>query len=201
MNKLVLVAALMMICFTSFGEVYKWTDSQGNVHFSDTPHEGAEQLKMPETQSYSSPKSKKESDANEHNEDSESQVSGESEAEVSGESESQDNFYTRVEITQPSSEGTVRNNQGNVVVAVEVEPVLLKKDNVRIVFDGQPLGKPQHSLTFQLNGINRGSHTIAVQVLSSDDNVIKTSSTITFYMHRPRVGMGSEGKAGGNPSN
>lgn len=189
MNKLVLVASLMIMFSASFAEVYKWTDSQGNVHFSDTPHEGAEQLKIPESQSYSPPASPK-SDSKVQNDDSESQGISDS--------ESQDDFYTKVEITQPSSEATIRNNQGHVVVAAQVEPVLLKEDSVQIIYDGTPIGKPQHSLIFQLNGIVRGAHTIAIQILSPRKTVKKTSSPVTFYMHRPRVGMGSEGKPAGN---
>ncbi|KGP63466.1 hypothetical protein EP47_05615 [Legionella norrlandica] len=172
MNKLVSFVLLMMIICCSHAQIYKWTDSQGVVHFSDKPHEGAEKVKIPETQTYTPP---------------ENGSGGSSEPkEVKKEEEEK---YTRLEIIQPQNEATIRNNQGYVVVAVQIEPDLSSGDNLQLIFDGAPLGDPQPNLLFQLNGIYRGSHTIAVQVLNANGEVVKTSESITIYMHRPRVGM------------
>lgn len=39
MNKNIILAALILpvIMFPAFAEIYKWTDSEGNVHFGDRP--------------------------------------------------------------------------------------------------------------------------------------------------------------------
>lgn len=174
MNKPVLFVFLMMAICISNAQIYKWTDSQGVVHFSDKPHEGAEKVKIPEAQTYTPP------------------------ADDAGGAPQQDNVkqkededkYTKLEIIQPQNEATIRNNQGYVVVAVQIEPDLSQGDNLQIIFDGSPLGDPQPNLLFQLNGIYRGSHTIAVQVLNAKGDVLKTSDSITIFMHNPRVGMG-----------
>lgn len=188
MNKLALVVSFMVIFCTSFAGIYKWTDSQGNVHFSDTPHEGAVQLNIPESQSYSPPSSAP------RNPDSGSKNKESSESDAS---EPPEDFYTKVEVIQPENEATIRNNQGYVAIAAQIEPDLLKSDNVQVLFDGAALGKPQHNVSFQLNGINRGSHTLSIQIIRND-TIIKTSSSITFYMQRPRVGMGAQGKRPNN---
>lgn len=179
MNKLVLVVSFLMIVGASYAQVYKWTDAQGNVHFSDTPHEGAEQLKIPETQTYSPPASQLPSPP-----------------QTEDKLDDKKHTYTTVNITQPDNEGTIRNNQGYVAVALQLEPELFPGDMVQMIFDGAPLGAPQPNLKFQLNGINRGSHTITVEVIDSNGDVVNTSNTVTFFMHRPRVGMAAGGKGG-----
>lgn len=174
MNKLILAVVFMLTICTSYAQIYKWVDSQGVVHFSDHPHPGSEQIKIPETQSYSSPVLKT-GDEPQKNEKTEINAS--------------EHKYTKISIMQPLNEATIRNNQGSVVVSVELEPVLQEGDNLQIIFDGTPLGDPQPNLIFQLNGIYRGSHTLAVQVINSTGEVIQTSDSITIFMQRPRVGM------------
>lgn len=177
MNKLFLVAALMMMMCTSHAEVYTWTDSQGVVHFSDSPHPGAEKLKIPEDQSYSapSPSSPKQDVAPDHEENNKSEKS--------------DKSYTKIAIREPLNQATIRNNQGYIVVSIELEPKLSEGDNLQMIFDGAPLGDPQPNTIFELNGIYRGSHTLAVQVVNAGGEVLLTSDPITIFMQRPRVGM------------
>ncbi|MCL9684608.1 DUF4124 domain-containing protein [Legionella maioricensis] len=179
MNKLFLLAALIMMTCTSHAEVYTWTDSQGVVHFSDNPHPGAEKLKIPDDQSFSTP--------------SPSSSSPKQEVtpvqEENNTSEKSDRTYTKIAIRDPLNQATIRNNQGYVVVSVELEPKLSEGDNLQILFDGAPLGDPQPNTIFELNGIYRGSHTIAVQVVNANGEVLLTSDPITIFMQRPRVGM------------
>lgn len=173
MNKLILAVLLMSTIFASHAEVYKWTDSQGVIHFSDSPHDGAETVKLPQSQTYSpstpqkdlEPQHEEELDAVEHKP------------------------YTKIAITQPHNEETIRNNQGVVSVSVALEPALAQGDKVQLLFDGSPLGDPKPNLSFELNGINRGSHTITVKVLNSNGEELITSDTITIFMQRPRVNM------------
>ena len=175
MKKLLLAVTCMLLICASYAQIYKWIDSQGVVHFSDRPHPGSEQIKIPDAQSYTPP-------VKQSGSDTENQEKKET-------STSEEHKYTKIGIVQPLNEATIRNNQGYVVVAVELEPALAQGDNLQIIFDGAPMGDPQPNLLFQLNGIYRGKHTIAVQVINSEGEVLLTSDSITIFMHRPRVGM------------
>lgn len=166
---------LVIVSMASYAEIYKWTDSQGNVHFSDKAHEGAEKIKIPDAPSYSSPSS------NPAMEEPKSQLQDNADA---------SHEYKKIAISQPENEATIRNNQGYVAVAVQIEPDLIEGDELQLLFDGAPIGEPQKGLLFQINGIYRGSHRIAVQVQDEDGNVLLTSEPITIYMHRPRINMG-----------
>ncbi|MCW8385821.1 DUF4124 domain-containing protein [Fluoribacter dumoffii] len=173
MNKFLVSLSLMMCICISYAQIYKWTDSQGNVHFSDTPHEGAEIITIPEEQSYSSP-----------NPSSTSTPKEEDEQPVKLK-----HTYTKIEIAQPKPGATIRNNQGFVEISVEVEPELFPGDQLQLIYDNAPLGKPQTNPLFEVNGMYRGSHTFAVQIVDADENVLETSEPITIYVFRPRVGM------------
>ena len=171
LTKLVLIVSLTTIVYASYAQVYKWTDSQGGVHFSDHPHAGAEIIKMPDVQSYIPPSISNPSTTRQDKEGTDSTLGS----------------YIKVEITQPENKATIRNNQGYLVVAVQLDPELSKGDTLQMVFDGASLGDPQTSLSFELNGVYRGTHTIAVQVLNAGGGIIKSSETITFFMHRTHL--------------
>ncbi|MDI1351158.1 MAG: DUF4124 domain-containing protein [bacterium] len=172
MNKLVLCGILTLFFCTSYAQIYKWTDEQGVVHFSDHPHQGSEKIKIPEVQAYSPPSPLK------------TEIPP-----IEPSSEKKDSAYQSITITQPLNESTIRNNDGYVAAAVQVLPDLIKGDNLQLLFDGAPMGEPQPNVLFQLNGIFRGKHTIAVKIVDEKGETIMTSDTITFYMFRPRVGM------------
>ena len=156
-------------------DIYRWVDSNGEVHFSDQPRTGAEKLNLPSAQTYSPPQ------ATTGNENSNTNTNNDAKKAPF--------TYKLVKIIQPQADETLRNNQGMVSVAVELEPGLRKSDKVQLVFDGKDIGNPENSTVITLTNVLRGSHTVAVNVLSSEGNVISTSDSVTFFMHRPRVNM------------
>lgn len=168
------VAVFMLLAMHCLqAQIYKWTDSDGIVHFSDIPHVGATTIKLPEVKKNNSsvnPLLDKEPVA--------SSVTTNSTAN-----------YRDIAITAPKNDATIRNNQGYVPVIVSIEPELKPGDLIQILFDGEPLGKPKASMISAINDIKRGTHTIAASVVDKDGGVIKTSEAVTIYMHRPMVGM------------
>ncbi|KTD68034.1 MULTISPECIES: DUF4124 domain-containing protein [Legionella] len=173
MNKFFVFLSLTMVICASYAQIYRWTDSQGNVHFSDTPHPGAEVITIPDAQSFSSPTPSTAPTEPEH---------GEHAVKLK-------HTYTKLAIAQPQTSTTIRNNQGFVAVTVEVEPDLFPGDKLQLIYDNGALGEPQRNPVFEVNGMYRGTHTLAVQILDADGNVIETSDPITIYVFRPRVGM------------
>lgn len=168
----------LLISIPAGATIYRWTDSSGQVHFTDEPHEGAVTVDLPPVQMYSPPPQEP------NKEDS-------SQAKQPDDDESLSPSYKAVKIVQPIPDATIRNNQGLVPILVEFEPKLRKNDKVQLIYDDKPMGEPQNSGTFTLTNVFRGSHTVSVQVLSEDGSVINESEPVTFFMHRPRVGMGN----------
>lgn len=180
MKQCFLFLTMLLLINPLRAEIYKWTDSNGNVHFSDKPHAGAQIITIKPTQTYS-PSSQVEpsiSPAIEEGEDED-----ENEASPTG--------YTKIMIAQPQDQETLRNNQRMVSVIADIEPELKKGDTIQLLFDGSPAGPPQTTPAFILNGVNRGSHTLSLQVLNAESATIGTSQSITFFMHQTVRGGGN----------
>lgn len=184
MNKFVLVFVMLFVMCNSYAEIYTWQDSQGVVHFSDMPHEGAKTVTIPEAQTFAPSRSQQ------------TQPRGPG----SEMQEKQDNHaktYEILEIKQPGNNETIRNNDGSLQVLVHVEPKLANGDQIQLLFDNAPLGNPQAAELFELRGIFRGAHTVGVQIINSQGDVMASSDPVTFFMQRPRTNMAPGGGGGG----
>lgn len=160
----------ILCCVTAHADIYKWTDSQGNVYFSDKPQPGSEKVILHETQTFSSPTPPKAPTQTE-TQKTETQI------------------YKTFKILSPEPEATIWDNQGNLSILVQIEPALKKNHDLQLLFDGKPLGSPQTAPAFSLTNIERGSHTIVVTVIDKTRTVIQTTPSITFYMHKASVGF------------
>lgn len=173
MHKYIFLILSLLIVNISNADIYKWTAPNGSVHFSDTPQPGAEKITLPTTQTYAPAIPKYDASQAETDDNTNDETMRE---------------YT-IKITQPQASATLRNNQGYVSIVAEIKPTLKKGDKIQLIFDGQPLGLPQQNSSFALNDVNRGSHTVALQVVDADGKTISTSDTVMFFVHRARVGM------------
>ncbi|WED44188.1 DUF4124 domain-containing protein [Legionella cardiaca] len=149
-----------------FAEIYKWIDDQGITHFSDSPHEGGNHIKLPATQYNLVP------------------VPAKKEKVVNQQQKLQPYELT---IIQPEDKATIRNNQGKLIVNVHINQLLRPNYQLILVLDGKKVKQSKTTLTFILNGIERGTHNLVVEVLDEKDSVLFTSKPVIFYMHRPYI--------------
>jgi hypothetical protein len=173
------VVLLLPLCLTTtvlWAEIYKWTDANGVVHFSDKPHPGAAQITLPPVQSFSTPPVPVEA-APTFQENQEAAVA------------SNENYT--ITTKEPEDLATIRNTQGYIPVSFVVEPELKNGDQIQLLLDGKPMGEPQASTVFALRNIDRGTHTIEAQILNNAGEVVSTSEEITVFMQQPRVNMGN----------
>ena len=93
--------------------------------------------------------------------------------------------YGAVTIVTPEPDATVHDNNGNLTVTVEVAPGLNAEagEQLTLLLDGQAVasGLRQH---FELEGIDRGTHTLQAEVNAADGTVRATSPQVTFHMWR-----------------
>src|SRR4051812_25036507 len=134
MKKLSLWMGLFLLSVSVHADIYKWTDSSGNTHFSDKRQPGATAIDLPPVQSYSSPSDAKTTD----------KPNG-AQSDIKEDSVALDDTapYSSVAITQPEPEATIRNNQGDVSVMAIIEPALRPGNTVQLLYDGAELGEPQ----------------------------------------------------------
>jgi hypothetical protein len=170
----VLLLAVLGSCWALAAQatVYRWVDSDGVVHFSDQPHPGATEIQVSEPQTYSAPKP---GPAN----------SGTPATAIKGRSV---NFrYTNCAVGAPAAESALI-DVDSVDVSISMEPPLRQGDRLSLFYDGGAVaGSGGTSTSFQINALERGTHTLSVRISDSTGAVVCQSGPVNFYVHQPSV--------------
>jgi hypothetical protein len=166
MNKILLLLALYAISLPLFADqqskkVFVIRDANGVLIFSDSPKVGAEEVKF-----HSKPNIMTATDTSFP--DTKKPVKEQYE----------------VSIIQPEDQGTVRDNTGSVYVSGRIMPMFKRGLRVRLLVDGQSQAEPQSNAVFILRDIERGEHTLQLELFDQNGKLIATSPTTTFYLHR-----------------
>lgn len=146
--------------------VYRHVDQDGNVSFSDQPTDGAEQIEIEGSSTYTAPPR-----------------SPRRERPAAAEEEAGP-VYELVQILSPADQGTVRDNQGRVTVRTETRPPLRDGHALALLVDGEPRGQPQRGYSFELTDIHRGEHSMQAVVLDAAGEPVAESAPHVFYMHQ-----------------
>ncbi|MBC3375557.1 DUF4124 domain-containing protein [Pseudomonas sp. SWRI92] len=162
------IILLLLLALPAAAQIYKYTDADGNTAYSNQPPDGvpAQTVELPplnsiERQSPASP-------------------------ETTPHSESSDeprNAYDILELTDIPTEEALRANNGTFTVGVRTQPRLRSPHLFRLLLDGQPYGQPTNVPRLQLVNIDRGEHSLAVQVIDGE-NLVQQSETVTFTVQR-----------------
>ncbi|MGV8841821.1 MAG: DUF4124 domain-containing protein [Pseudomonas sp.] len=94
--------------------------------------------------------------------------------------------YRLLQIDGLPSGQALRANNGSFSVTVMLEPALQPGHQLRLLLDGQPYGEPSRGPHLQLTNIDRGTHQLAVQVLSAGQP-IQQSPPQEFTLQRVSV--------------
>ncbi len=169
--RLVLAAFLCVVATLVIADVYRWKDAEGNVHFSDQPHEGAEIIQLKQTTIVPSQRPA-------------TRLSPETAAEPG--SVALD--YSGIEIASPTDKETLRNTQ-QVSVSISIEPSLQTDfgHRVLLLLDGAGAAEPSTQTAFTLEGVARGAHTLVATIIGDDNRELARSAQSTFYLHRQSV--------------
>lgn len=169
----VALALLIALPGAAMGQIYRTTDAQGNVVFTDTPPPGggAEQVQLQRTNTA------------EPTPPAEPPTATEPEQPVE---EAPPERVVR--IVSPANEETIPMGGGNFSVTARVEPALAKGQAMRLLLDGEPTGKLQPSGFWDLESVVRGAHDLTVEVIEADGTVVSRSGPVRVYVMRPAIG-------------
>ncbi|TVO38245.1 DUF4124 domain-containing protein [Vibrio algivorus] len=211
----VLLFSLIMGQAALAGQVYKWTDSKGVTHFSDTPPpekaNSKEVLSLPDikapapepqysdstqvAQAQSSATSLLDSPKDQDVPETENMANTTPPATKSELAEDKHNTTKQsveadkkiaLKIISLQDDQTIRSNRGFITVQVDLNKKLEIGQSLQLMMDTQPYGAPQTPPLWELKNIDRGSHTFLVNVVESG-KVIASSNTITVHLHRTTV--------------
>lgn len=163
-----LIVALLLAAATaaSAGEVYRWVDDKGVVHYSDgPPSPNAKPVELPKLQTYQ-PAAPMPS--------------------IRAEPEAKKVDVAPISITEPQAGETIRNPDGRVSITVSATPD--SGQGFVYFLDGRPVsGAPSASSTYVMTGVERGEHTISVALVDSDGQEVARAAPVTIYLMPPTV--------------
>ncbi|UUY09073.1 DUF4124 domain-containing protein [Pseudomonas sp. J452] len=163
--RLLTACLLCAIALPAAAQIYKYTDANGNTVFTNQPPEGqaAEAVELPPTNTV------------------ESQPPGVVEPQETAAATGA--AYQVLQLTDIPSDEALRANNGTFTVGVDIAPRLQAGHQLRLLLDGQPYGQASNVTRLQLVNIDRGEHSLAVEVLSGDKQ-IQQSPAVTFTVQR-----------------
>jgi hypothetical protein len=169
--RLILSLLLLSIAPPAAAQIYKYTDTQGNTAYSNQPPDGvaAQAVELPPLNSV------------EPHPQADPKTPG-----TSRSSEKQRVAYDTLALTDIPTEEALRANNGTFTVGVRAQPRLQSPHLFRLLLDGQPYGQPTNVPRLQLVNIDRGEHTLAVQVIDGD-RLVQQSESVTFTVQRVHV--------------
>lgn len=173
MRKCLVLASLSILAATAAtAEVYRWVDEDGVIHYSDTPHPGAEEIVLPDAPSATPP----------------ARPFGAAQRTLptNGDEPSPAGFdYQSLSVVQPAPEETLWNIEGQLTVRVNLQPALRPGDRVRVYFDGEPRDVPD--LQFELQEVYRGTHNLQVEIVDEAGQLMIRSEPVRFHVQQTSI--------------
>ncbi len=168
------VLLLFSIAAASAGEsrIYRTVDEDGTVSFTDIPprdDESAEQVVIETPNSF----------------DIEEAIGPREEWIVDSEDEGEEPAfsYRSLAIKSPQDDEPIRDNAGNVAVVAVAKPRLQRGHKMRLLLDGQPV-QEGYQTDFKLLNVDRGTHSLATEIIDKSGAVLIRSDTTTFHLLR-----------------
>ncbi|MEO8444876.1 MAG: DUF4124 domain-containing protein [Gammaproteobacteria bacterium] len=165
--------ALLAILALALGsaDVYRWTDADGQTHYTDRPQPGAERI----TITVSPP------------------ASGAATGAAQGASPRDDSEpdaaatpvgYRSLTITSPAQEQVLWNIEGQLGVAAAVQPGLQADHALRFYLDGRMEQAAPGASETRFTGVFRGEHSLRVEVVDGTGRTLVSSPETRFFVRQ-----------------
>lgn len=167
MNRLLLLA-LLLLPLAGAAQIYKTTDEQGNVSYSDMPPDGstAETVELQQLNTTPPPPEM---------------------PKPAPEPPAAETVEYAVAIVAPAPETTIPRGPGNFSVSASLSPPLEAGARLQLLLDGEPRGEPQTGNSWALTNVFRGAHDLTVAVIDESGKQLAVSEPVRVYVHRPSV--------------
>ncbi len=164
--RLLIACLLCLLTLPATAQIYKYIDANGKTVFTSQPPDGtqAETIQLPPTNTV------------------DIQTPANPPSQGSDQQQADQPPYAVLQLNVSTDEA-IRANNGSFSVDVILQPELSAGHTLRLLLDGSPYGVPYSSLRLPLSNIDRGEHSLAVQVLSGGRS-IQQSPPITFSVQR-----------------
>lgn len=172
MTKVSIFALLMtaLLATQATAQIYKSTDADGNVVFTDKPpadSSSTEQVDLQQTNTAPPPPAIAPLTTNKPR------------------PADPEPAPIEVSITSPANETTIPMGGGIFDVSAAAVPGIGPGQMLQLMLDGVPQGPPQTGTLWRLEHVFRGAHDLTVQLIDSDNKLIASSEPVRVYVLRP----------------
>lgn len=183
MRKLNAALMVLLVASPAFADAYRWVDSNGVVHYSDRPVEGAERIELDvRSTPASAAQSRSPARATTPN-----AATPTRQAAASQQTE-QTTGYQTLEIVRPLLGETLWNIGSVLTVSMRSSPALQSGHRVQLIYDGQRRADlVSADLDIVVNNVYRGEHTLQAEILDGNGNAIIQSRTKRFYVQQSSI--------------
>lgn len=184
-----ILAILLLLPLVCSAEIYKYQDEKGYIYYTDQPQPGAKKVELRPTTV-----TRKDDDTL-NSKDSSKKTTDKAAAEKD-KKEDAVKEYRIFSIADPVNQQTFQNTR-LIPVTIKVEPELFEGDKVTVLLDGQEV-MTQAATQFIINNPNRGTHTVTAKLINANGQVLKTSNSVTIYVHYSTLNNPTRSKTNGN---
>jgi hypothetical protein len=153
-------------------QAYRWTDENGQVHYSDRPAPGAAQVNLRGAQGYSA-----------------ATAPPQAAPQVTDEPADQEapTRYTAFNVVQPAQQETLWNIGTTLNVQVEIEPALQSGHHLGAYLDGELIDVGARGTQFQLTDVFRGLHDLQAVILDANGADVLRSLPVSFMVQQTTI--------------
>lgn len=162
-----LLMLLALLAGSTQAAVYTYVDANGNRVYTDQPHKGAQRLQMPAAPSVSP-----------------APAAPQRSVTIPAVKRPPAVRYQMLRILLPLPDTAVREENGELIVTVTSEPALQEGHRYRLLLDGNVAQEPGRSPVFALKNVDRGTHTLAAEIIDYDDYVIERTPAQPVHLQR-----------------
>ena len=161
----------IILCFFLTGlqaeekSIYKKTNEQGVVEFSDVPSGKSKQINVPKMNTFKQkplPKIK-----------------------ANKTSTSDEQTASKLTIKSPLDDASVRANDGNITISILLDTDLSLTQEIQVTIDNDPnLTITGKSTDKQFKNISRGTHQVQAFIVNKSGEILSESNRVTFHLLR-----------------
>ena len=166
-----LIVSLLLASSLASAQIYRTTDEDGNVIFTDRPPaaEGADVEAVELNPTNTTPPPEERPDLAPRPPEEEPEVTPE----------------YRVTVNAPEDGATIPMGPGNFSVSAGTSPALAPGETLQLILSGTPWQEPQNRGQWNLTNIRRGEHDIVVVRLDAEGTEVAASEPVRILVLRP----------------
>ena len=155
---------LSLVSLESLAQVYKQVDEDGNITYTDQPDSASDTATLAKLSPLN-------------------QIPTLLAETADGETELFAGYNSAL-IVSPENDSIIPHSQISIVIQLSLSPHLQAGHRVQFWFDGAPQDQPVAATGYQIDNIERGSHSLSARVLNAQGQLLISTASVEVHVKR-----------------